>query len=64
VDSIDRAAFDVLGKKLAFQFNKFEPIKGQTTGELTQGENIGDEGRHYRLQSISNVTKWQRCSGD
>jgi endothelin-converting enzyme/putative endopeptidase len=39
----DRAAFDVLGKKLVAQFNKFEPIKGQNVnGELTLGENIGD----------------------
>jgi putative endopeptidase len=39
----DRAAFDVLGKKLVAQFNKFEPIKGQhINGELTLGENIGD----------------------
>lgn len=39
----DRAEFDVLGKKLVAQFNKFEPIKGQSiNGELTLGENIGD----------------------
>jgi len=39
----DRAAFDVLGKKLVTQFDKFEPIEGQTVnGELTLGENIGD----------------------
>ena len=39
----DRAAFDVLGKKLIAQFNKFEPIEGQNVnGELTLGENIGD----------------------
>ena len=39
----DRAAFDVLGKKLVTQFDKFEPIEGQTiNGELTLGENIGD----------------------
>jgi putative endopeptidase len=39
----DRAAFDVLGKKLIAQFNKFEPIEGQSiNGELTLGENIGD----------------------
>jgi putative endopeptidase len=39
----DRAAFDVLGKKIVAQFNKFEPIEGQTVnGELTLGENIGD----------------------
>lgn len=39
----DRAAFDVLGKKLVAQFNQFEPIEGQTVnGELTLGENIGD----------------------
>jgi putative endopeptidase len=39
----DRAAFDVFGKKLVAQFNKFEPIKGQNlNGALTLGENIGD----------------------
>jgi endothelin-converting enzyme/putative endopeptidase len=39
----DRAAFDVLGKKLTAQFNKFEPIEGQNVnGEMTLGENIGD----------------------
>jgi putative endopeptidase len=39
----DRAEFDVLGKKLVAQFNKFEPIEGQSiNGELTLGENIGD----------------------
>lgn len=39
----DRAAFDVLGKKLIAQFDKFEPIDGQhVNGELTLGENIGD----------------------
>ncbi|MBU3004075.1 M13 family metallopeptidase [Paraglaciecola arctica] len=39
----DRAAFDVLGKKLVAQFNEFEPIEGQhVNGELTLGENIGD----------------------
>lgn len=39
----DRAAFDVLGKKLVTQFNQFEPIEGQNVnGELTLGENIGD----------------------
>jgi endothelin-converting enzyme/putative endopeptidase len=39
----DRAAFDVLSKKLVAQFNKFEPIKGQNVnGALTLGENIGD----------------------
>jgi endothelin-converting enzyme/putative endopeptidase len=39
----DRAAFDVLGKKLVAQFNKFEPLEGQNlNGELTLGENIGD----------------------
>ncbi|WP_299083253.1 M13-type metalloendopeptidase [uncultured Paraglaciecola sp.] len=39
----DRAAFDVLGKKLVAQFDKFEPIEGQNVnGELTLGENIGD----------------------
>lgn len=39
----DRAAFDVLGKKLVTQFNEFEPIEGQhVNGELTLGENIGD----------------------
>lgn len=39
----DRAAFDVLGKKLVAQFNQFEAIEGQNVnGELTLGENIGD----------------------
>jgi putative endopeptidase len=39
----DRAAFDILGKKLVAQFNKFEPIEGQNiNGKLTLGENIGD----------------------
>jgi putative endopeptidase len=39
----DRAAFDILGKKLVTQFNQFEPIEGQNVnGELTLGENIGD----------------------
>ncbi|MEP1447463.1 MAG: M13-type metalloendopeptidase [Paraglaciecola sp.] len=39
----DRAAFDVLGKKLVAQFNEFEPLEGQhVNGELTLGENIGD----------------------
>ena len=39
----DRTAFDILGKKLVAQFNKFEPIEGQNVnGELTLGENIGD----------------------
>ncbi|MFQ3219946.1 MAG: putative endopeptidase [Paraglaciecola sp.] len=39
----DRAAFDILGKKLVAQFNQFEPIEGQNVnGELTLGENIGD----------------------
>jgi len=39
----DRAAFDILGKKLVAQFDKFEPIEGQNVnGELTLGENIGD----------------------
>ncbi|MFT4940090.1 MAG: putative endopeptidase [Paraglaciecola sp.] len=39
----DRAAFDVLGKKLIAQFDKFEPIEGQNVnGSLTLGENIGD----------------------
>lgn len=39
----DRAAFDVLGKKLVDQFNQFEAIEGQNVnGELTLGENIGD----------------------
>ncbi len=39
----DRAAFDVLGKKLVAQFDAFEPIPGQNVnGELTLGENIGD----------------------
>jgi len=39
----DRTAFDILGKKLVAQFNKFEPIEGQhVNGELTLGENIGD----------------------
>jgi endothelin-converting enzyme/putative endopeptidase len=39
----DRAAFEVLGKKLVAQFDKFEPIEGQNVnGELTLGENIGD----------------------
>jgi len=39
----DRAAFDVLGKKLVAQYDKFEPIEGQNVnGSLTLGENIGD----------------------
>lgn len=39
----DRAAFDVLGKKLVAQFDKFEPLEGQNVnGSLTLGENIGD----------------------
>jgi endothelin-converting enzyme/putative endopeptidase len=39
----DRAAFDILGKKLIAQFDSFEPIEGQNVnGELTLGENIGD----------------------
>jgi putative endopeptidase len=39
----DRAAFDVLGKKLVAQYDKFEAIEGQNVnGSLTLGENIGD----------------------
>ncbi|MFT5313351.1 MAG: putative endopeptidase [Paraglaciecola sp.] len=39
----DRAAFEILGKKLVAQFDKFEPLEGQpVNGELTLGENIGD----------------------
>lgn len=39
----DRAAFDVLGKKLVAQYSEFEPLEGQkVNGELTLGENIGD----------------------
>jgi len=39
----DRAAFDVLGKKLVAQYDKFKPIEGQNVnGSLTLGENIGD----------------------
>jgi putative endopeptidase len=39
----DRAAFDLLSKKLIAQFDKFEPIEGQNVnGSLTLGENIGD----------------------
>ncbi|MDF2179530.1 peptidase M13 [Aliiglaciecola sp. CAU 1673] len=39
----DRAAFDALGKKLASQYDQFEPIEGlNINGALTLGENIGD----------------------
>ncbi|MCY7296077.1 M13 family metallopeptidase [Alteromonas sp. a30] len=39
----DRSAFDVLGEKLAAQFDAYEPIEGlHVNGQLTKGENIGD----------------------
>lgn len=39
----DRAAFDLLGQKLAAQYDGFEAIEGQNVnGSLTLGENIGD----------------------
>ena len=41
----DRAHFEALGKRLAAQYSRYEPLPGEfINGELTLGENIGDLG--------------------
>ena len=39
----DKKAFEVLGERLAKQYDAYEPIEGlNVNGQLTKGENIGD----------------------